>query len=98
MTGRTMLGLKVPTSKGTEASLSCVQCFLYVVSSSVTVSIFHIIRLDTFWTGLIFKQSVFWPIIFLHTLVISESPLSLSPLKYLHLFILFDKLPTIWNM
>ena len=35
---------------GTEASLSCVQCFLYLVSSSVNVSIFHSMWLDTFWT------------------------------------------------
>ncbi|KAF6086176.1 hypothetical protein HJG60_008382 [Phyllostomus discolor] len=30
----------MPTLKGTEASLSYVQCFLYLVSSSVNVSIF----------------------------------------------------------
>ena len=33
--GRTVWGPKVPTLKGTEASLSCVQCFLYLVSSSI---------------------------------------------------------------
>ena len=38
--GRTVWGPKVPTLKGTEASLSYVQCFLYLVSSSVNVSIF----------------------------------------------------------
>ena len=38
--GRSMWGPKVPTLKGTEASLSYVQCFLYLVSSSVSVSIF----------------------------------------------------------
>ena len=32
----------MPTLKETEVSLSCVQCFLYLVSSSVKVSIFHI--------------------------------------------------------
>ena len=37
---RTVWGPKVPTLKGTEASLSYVQCFLYLVSSSVSVSIF----------------------------------------------------------
>ena len=42
-------GSKVPTLKGTEASLSYVQCFLYLVSPSVNVSIFHIRWLDTFW-------------------------------------------------
>ena len=50
--GRTVWGPKVPTLKGTEASLSCVQCFLYLVSS-INVSIFHIIWPDTFWTNLI---------------------------------------------
>ena len=49
MIGRTMWGPKVPTLKGTEVSLSYVQCFLYLVSSSVNVCIFHIIWLDTFW-------------------------------------------------
>ena len=47
--GRTMWGSKVPTSKGTEASLFCVQCFLYLVSSSLNVSIFHSTWLDNFW-------------------------------------------------
>ena len=40
--GRTVWGPKVLTLKGTEASLSYVQCFLYLVSSSINVSIFHI--------------------------------------------------------
>ena len=35
---RTMWGPKVPTLKGTEASLSYVQCFLYLISSSINVS------------------------------------------------------------
>ena len=38
--GRTVWGPKVPVLKGTEASLSYVQCFLYLMSSSVNVSIF----------------------------------------------------------
>ena len=38
------------TLKGTEASLSYIQCFLYLVSSSINVSIFHITWLHTFWT------------------------------------------------
>ena len=42
----------MPTLKGTEASLSYIQCFLYLVSSSINVSIFHITCLDTFWTDL----------------------------------------------
>ena len=49
--GKTLWGSKVPISKGTEVSLSYVQCFLYLVSSSINVSIFHITWLDTFWRG-----------------------------------------------
>ena len=37
--GRTVWGPKVPTLKGTEVSLSYVQCFLYLVSSSIKGSI-----------------------------------------------------------
>ena len=51
--GRTVRGPQVPTLKGTETSLSHVQWFLYLVSSSVTVSIFHITWLDTFWNDLV---------------------------------------------
>ena len=51
--GRTVWGPKVPTLKGTGASLPSVQCFLYLVSSSIKVSIFHITWLDTFWTHLV---------------------------------------------
>ena len=46
-------GPKVPTLKGTEVSLSYVQCFLYLVSSSINVSIFQITWLDTVWTDLV---------------------------------------------
>ena len=53
--GRTLWGPKVPTLKGSEVSLSYVQCFLYLVSSSINVSIFHITWLDTFWTDLVCK-------------------------------------------
>ena len=35
--GRTVWGPKVPTLKGTEASLFCVQCFLYLVSFSMSL-------------------------------------------------------------
>ena len=38
VTGRTVWGPQVPTLKGTEASLSCVQCCLYLASSSINVS------------------------------------------------------------
>ena len=54
--GRTVWGPQVPTLKGTEAPLSYVQCFLYFVSSSINVSIFHITWLDTFWTDLVYIQ------------------------------------------
>ena len=36
-TGRTVGGPKVPSLKGTEVSLSYVQCVLYLVSSSINV-------------------------------------------------------------
>ena len=55
--GRTVWGLKVPTLKGTEVSLSNVQCFLYLVSSSIRVSLFHSTWLDTFWTYLAYLNS-----------------------------------------
>ena len=51
--GRTVWGPKVPTLKGTEVSLSYVQCLLYLVSSSINVSIFHITWLDSFWADLV---------------------------------------------
>ena len=40
----------MPTLKGTEMTLYCVQCSLYLVYSSGNVSIFHSTWLDTFWT------------------------------------------------
>ena len=51
---RTVWGLKVHTLKESEASLSYVQCVLYIVYSSINVSSFHIASLDTFWTDLTF--------------------------------------------
>ena len=51
--GRTVWGPKVSALKGTEVSLSYVQCFLHLLSSSINVSIFHITWLGTFWTDLI---------------------------------------------
>ena len=42
------VGPKLPDLKGTEVSLSYIQCFLYHVSSSINISIFHITWLDTF--------------------------------------------------
>ena len=50
--GRTVWGPRVPTLKGTEVSLSYVQCFLYLVSSSINVSYPW---LNTFWTDLIYN-------------------------------------------
>ena len=52
--GRTVWGPNVPTLKETEVSLSYVQCFLYLVSSLINISVFHIIWLDTFWTDLVY--------------------------------------------
>ena len=52
--GKTVWGPKVPTLKRTEASLSCIQCFLCLVSSSINVSISHITWVDTFWTDLVY--------------------------------------------
>ena len=49
-------GPELPTLKGTGASLSCVQCFLYLISSSINVSIFHITSLDTFWTNFVYSS------------------------------------------
>ena len=45
----------MPTVKGTEGSLSYVQCFMYFVSYSINVFIFHITWLDIFWTDLVFQ-------------------------------------------
>ena len=52
--GRTVRGSKEPTLKETEESVSYVQCFSYLVSSSIDVSIFPITWRDTFWTDLVF--------------------------------------------
>ena len=43
--------------KETEVSLSYVQCFLYLISSSVNVSILDSTWLDTFWTDLIYQNN-----------------------------------------
>ena len=56
---RTLWGPKVPTLKETEASLAHGQCFLYLVSSSINIFIFHITWLDTFWTGLRYLCLIF---------------------------------------
>ena len=59
-TGRTMLRPKVPTLKGTEVSLSYIQYFLYLVSSLINVSLFHIAWLDTFWTDFIIYHPYYY--------------------------------------
>ena len=51
--GRIVWVPKVATLTWTEASLSYVQCFLYLVSP-INVSIFHITWLGTFWTDSVF--------------------------------------------
>ena len=43
----------MPSLKGTKMLLSYVQCFLFLVSFSVNVSILYVTWLDTFWTDLI---------------------------------------------
>ena len=52
---RTMWGPNGPTLKGTEVLLPYVRCFLYLVPSSIYVSIFHITSLDTFWTNFVYN-------------------------------------------
>ena len=56
MIGRIVCGPRCLLWRGLIMSLPYVQCFLYLVSS-INVSIFHITRLDTFWTDLIYKCS-----------------------------------------
>ena len=43
----------MPTLKGAEASFSYAQCFFYLVSSSINVSILPSTWLETFWTDLV---------------------------------------------
>ena len=42
--------------EGDWETLSCVQCFLYLVSSSINVSNFHITCLDVFWICLLYTS------------------------------------------
>ena len=67
--GRTVWGPRVPTLKGMEASLSYIQRFLYLVSSSINVSIFHITWLDTLWTGILYMYTHTHIYIHTHTYV-----------------------------
>ena len=67
--GRTVWGPKGPTLKGTKVSLSYVQCFLCLLSSSINVSIFHSTWLDTFWTDFVACEKwfvIFFNLGFLH--------------------------------
>ena len=61
---RTVWGTKVLALKGTEVSLSYVQCFLNLVFSSINVSSFHITWwLDTWWAYLKYihiNQNIFY--------------------------------------
>lgn len=43
----------MPTSEGTEVSLSYVHCFLYIVSCLRNISLFHSAWLGTFQTDLL---------------------------------------------
>ena len=54
ITGQLMVIGRIMCVKGTEASLSYVWCFLYIVSSSINVFTFYITCLDTFWTDLMY--------------------------------------------
>ena len=45
-------------SQGAYFEGNYVQCFLYFISSSISVSIFHITCLDTFWTHLIYVYQI----------------------------------------
>ena len=58
--GRTAWGSTKSTVKETEMSSSYVQCFLNLVSSSVNVSIFHSMWLDTFRTCLVIYARVYF--------------------------------------
>ena len=56
--GRAMWSPKVPTLKGTKASVFYIQCFW--LSPSIIVSIFHSMWLDNFWTDLIYYLDYIW--------------------------------------
>ena len=58
--GRTVWGPKVPPLKGTEVPLSYVLCFLYLLSSSVNISIFYITWLHTSWAEYIYTYIKKW--------------------------------------
>ena len=59
--GRNVWGPKVPTLRGTEAPFSHVQCFLYLISSLINISIFHSTWLGTFWTYLVTLNTYILP-------------------------------------
>ena len=45
--------------EGPEESLSCVQCFLYLVSSSINVSIFDVTWLNTYMCAYIYTHILY---------------------------------------
>ena len=61
----------MPTLKETKASSSYVQCFLYLVSSSINVFIFYIIWLDTFWKDHIYIAAFLATCLLMATWVVS---------------------------
>ena len=63
----------MPTLKGTEASLSYVQYFLYLVFLSINASIFHITWLDTFWTDLVYIGVYVCVCVYAHTVTKTET-------------------------
>ena len=75
--GSTVWGPKVPTLKGTKASLSYVQRFLCLVSSSINVSPFLRTWLDTLWTDLIHEREMvihFLKLLWAQSFYFSEHP------------------------
>ena len=79
--GKTMWGTKVTTLKGTKVPLSCVQCFLDLVTSSINVSIFHSTWLDTFWTDLVCISLLWLTMDCLPLFLTSSAVFPLSKLK-----------------
>ena len=70
--GRTVWGPKVPTLKETEVLLSYVQCFLYLVSSSINVFIIHCMWSDKFWKDIVYIEIFIHFYIYSNLLIISN--------------------------
>ena len=71
----------MPALKGTEVSLSYVQCFLYLVSSLTNVFIFHSTWFDTFCTDLIFVHSLLFQVSQLCSIIEKPQIIMISILK-----------------